>query len=161
MVQGSGFRYGSGFSLFLGFNVQGSGFGSRSRFWFRVQGSGVCGCCTGCKRSGFEGIGWFRFHWSARGVSGIFSTLNPKPKASPIGDDREIGTVLPTKRRQHRTCYALCHKLYPVSAAHISIFLMDSNSTSFQVTTESKVLMDHFESSTDDTLQVYLTQCIN
>ncbi|KAJ1493303.1 hypothetical protein T484DRAFT_1929448, partial [Baffinella frigidus] len=33
--------------------------------------------------------------------------------------------------RQHRTCYALCHLLYPVSAAHTSIFRMDSNSTSY------------------------------
>ncbi|KAJ1480880.1 hypothetical protein T484DRAFT_1955699, partial [Baffinella frigidus] len=32
--------------------------------------------------------------------------------------------------RQRRTCYALCHLLYPVSAAHTSIFRMDSNSNS-------------------------------
>ncbi|KAJ1489239.1 hypothetical protein T484DRAFT_1937605, partial [Baffinella frigidus] len=33
--------------------------------------------------------------------------------------------------RQRRTCYSLCHLLYPVSAAHTSIFRMDSNSTSY------------------------------
>ena len=42
---------------------------------------------------------------------------------------REIGNLLPNNRRQRRTCYALCHILYPVSAAHTSIFRMDSNST--------------------------------
>ena len=44
---------------------------------------------------------------------------------------REIGNLLPNNRRQRRTCYALCHILYPVSAAHRSIFRMDSNSTSY------------------------------
>ena len=43
---------------------------------------------------------------------------------------REIDNLLPNNRRQRRTCYALCHILYPVSAAHTSIFRMDSNSTS-------------------------------
>ena len=43
----------------------------------------------------------------------------------------EIGNLLPNNRRQRRTCYALCHILYPVSAAHTSIFRMDSNSTSY------------------------------
>ena len=43
----------------------------------------------------------------------------------------EIGNLLPNHRRQRRTCYALCHILYPVSAAHTSIFRMDSNSTSY------------------------------
>jgi hypothetical protein len=42
---------------------------------------------------------------------------------------REIGNLLPNNRRQRRKCYALCHILYPVSAAHTSIFRMDSNST--------------------------------
>ena len=41
---------------------------------------------------------------------------------------REIGNLLPNNRRQRRTCYALCHILYPVSAALTSIFRMDSNS---------------------------------
>ena len=45
---------------------------------------------------------------------------------------REIGNLLPNNRRQRRTCYALCHILYPVSAAHTSIFRMDSNSTSYK-----------------------------
>ena len=45
---------------------------------------------------------------------------------------REIGNLLPNNRRQRRTCYALCHILCPVSAAHTSIFRMDSNSTSYQ-----------------------------
>ena len=45
--------------------------------------------------------------------------------------EREIGNLLPNNRRQRRTCYALCHILYPVSAAHKSIFRMDSNSTSY------------------------------
>ena len=44
---------------------------------------------------------------------------------------REIGNLLPNNRRQRRTCYALCHILYPVSAAHTRIFRMDSNSTSY------------------------------
>ena len=38
---------------------------------------------------------------------------------------REIGNLLPNNQRQRRTCYALCHILYPVSAAHTSIFRMD------------------------------------
>ena len=38
---------------------------------------------------------------------------------------------MPNNQRQRRTCYALCHILYPVSAAHTSIFRMDSNSTSY------------------------------
>ena len=48
------------------------------------------------------------------------------------GLHREIGNLLPNNRRQRRTCYALCHILYPVSAAHTSIFRMDSNSTSYR-----------------------------
>ena len=44
---------------------------------------------------------------------------------------REIGNLLPNNRRHRRTCYALCHILYPVSAADTSIFRMDSNSTSY------------------------------
>ena len=45
--------------------------------------------------------------------------------------EREIGNLLPNNQRQRRTCYALCHILYPVSAALASFFRMDSNSTSF------------------------------
>ena len=44
---------------------------------------------------------------------------------------REIGNLLPNIQRQRCTCYALCHILYPVSAALTSIFQMDSNSTSY------------------------------
>ena len=44
---------------------------------------------------------------------------------------REIGNVLPEKLRQRRICYAFCHVLYPVSAAHTSIFRMDSKPTSY------------------------------
>jgi hypothetical protein len=43
---------------------------------------------------------------------------------------------LPNNRRQRRTCYALCHILYPESAAHTSISRMDSNSTSYRVVRE-------------------------
>ena len=31
---------------------------------------------------------------------------------------REIGNLLPNNQRQRRTCYSLCHILYPVSSAH-------------------------------------------
>ena len=34
----------------------------------------------------------------------------------------EIGDLSPKNQRQRRACYALCHILYPVSAAHVSIF---------------------------------------
>ena len=44
---------------------------------------------------------------------------------------REMGNVLSDNLRQRRTCYAVCHILYPVSAARTSIFRMDSNSTSY------------------------------
>ena len=53
------------------------------------------------------------------------------PVPAPATVLREIGNLLPNNRRQRRTCYALCHILYPVSAAHASIFRMDSNSTSY------------------------------
>jgi hypothetical protein len=64
-------------------------------------------------------------------------TLNPRFPGTPRRawhlylTEREIGNLLPNNRRQRRTCYALCHILYPVSAAHTSIFRMDSNSTSY------------------------------
>jgi hypothetical protein len=45
---------------------------------------------------------------------------------------RETGNSLPNNQRQCRTCYTLCHILYPVSAAHTSIFRMDSNSTCYR-----------------------------
>ena len=43
----------------------------------------------------------------------------------------EIGNLLPNIQRQRCRCYALCHILYPVSAALTSIFRMDSHSTSY------------------------------
>ena len=49
----------------------------------------------------------------------------------PLYTGGEIGDLLPNNQRKRRTCYALCHTLYPVSAAHMSIFRMDSNSTSY------------------------------
>ena len=49
---------------------------------------------------------------------------------------RKIGKSLPNNQRQRRTCYELCHILYPVSAAHTSIFRMDSNSTSYRIITQ-------------------------
>ena len=44
---------------------------------------------------------------------------------------REIGDLLPTNQRQGCTCFALCHILCPVSAAHTSISRMDSNFTCY------------------------------
>ena len=45
--------------------------------------------------------------------------------------ERVIGNLLPNIQRQRCTCYALCHILYPVSAALTSIFRMDCDSTSY------------------------------
>ena len=39
---------------------------------------------------------------------------------------RQIVDLLPNSQRQHRTCYVLCHRMFSVSAAHTSIFRMDS-----------------------------------
>ena len=41
---------------------------------------------------------------------------------------REIGNLLPNNQHQRRTWYALCHILYPVSAAHTSIWRVGLNS---------------------------------
>ena len=57
--------------------------------------------------------------------------MGSKESSECHGLPREIGNLLPNNRRQRRTCYALCHILYPVSAAHTSIFRMDSDSTSY------------------------------
>jgi hypothetical protein len=54
------------------------------------------------------------------------------PEPGVVSTMKEIGYLLPNNQRQRRTCYALCHILYPVSAAHTSIFRMDSTSTSHQ-----------------------------
>ena len=35
--------------------------------------------------------------------------------ACEVVKGREIGNLLPNNQRQRRTCYALCHILYPVS----------------------------------------------
>jgi len=75
-------------------------------------------------------------HEGPRVVKGARARAAPLPSRScalprsPPGG-REIGNLLPNNRRQRRTYYALCHILYPVSAAHTSIFRMDSNSTSY------------------------------
>ena len=80
---------------------------------------------------------------------------------------REIGNLLPTNQHQRRTCYALCHILYPVSAAHTSIFRMDSNSTSYPSSSSSALLsMDGIRrplrlKMSDTTLSApYCTRCI-
>ena len=49
------------------------------------------------------------------------------------GFARKIGNLWPNNKHQRRTCYALCHILYPVSAACLSIFRMDSNATSYRI----------------------------
>ena len=46
-------------------------------------------------------------------------------------DCAEVGNLLANNQRQRRTCYALCHILYPVSAALASFFRMGSISISF------------------------------
>ena len=57
---------------------------------------------------------------------------------------REMGDSLPNNQRQRRTCYALCHILHPMSAAHTSILRMDSNSTSyFRVYTGTSIIRKH------------------
>ena len=55
----------------------------------------------------------------------------------------EIGNLLPNNQRQCRPCYALCHILFPVSAAHVNIFRMGSNSTSYPAA-EAGVLASNF-----------------
>ena len=51
--------------------------------------------------------------------------LLPGPRSPAPSPQREIGGLLPNNQRQRHTCYALCHILYLVSAAHMSIFRMD------------------------------------
>ena len=53
--------------------------------------------------------------------------------------ETDIVNLLPGNQRQRRTCYALYHILYPVWAAHMSIFWMDLNSTSYRRCAESNV----------------------
>ena len=83
---------------------------------------------------------WIRICWSS--ITNSLSIPSRRRRASfstspacvsnkfCAHQSREIDNLLPNSRRQRRTCYALCHILYPVSAAHTSIFRMDSNSTS-------------------------------
>ena len=71
---------------------------------------------------------------SSRGYSKLIGQGRTRPHLQER--NREIGNLLPNNRRQRRTCYALFHILYPVSAAHTSIFRMDSNSTSYRKGTE-------------------------
>jgi len=66
------------------------------------------------------------FFVSAPAESGGIRAVQVKPHSL-----REIGNLLPNNQRQRRTCYALCHILYPVSSAHTSFSRMDSNSTSY------------------------------
>jgi len=54
-----------------------------------------------------------------------------KEAKGPTGPSTEIGNLLPNNQRQRRTC----HILYPVPAAHTSIFRMDLNSTSYRPST--------------------------
>ena len=49
-------------------------------------------------------------------------------ESGPSSHSREIGNLLTNNQRQRRTCYTVCHILYPVPAAHMSIVRMDSNS---------------------------------
>ena len=72
--------------------------------------------------------GWINSRFSDVGID-----LTETPHKGSLCEftQKEIGNLLPNNRRQRRTCYALCHILYPVSAAHTSIFRMDSNSTSY------------------------------
>jgi len=58
----------------------------------------------------------------------------------PSVAEREIGNLLPNNQRQRRTSYAVCHILYPVSAALTSFFRMDSISTSFAEREQARVL---------------------
>ena len=48
---------------------------------------------------------------------------------SPSRRSKRFGNLLPYNQRQRRSCNAMYHTPYPVSAAHTSIFRMDSNSS--------------------------------
>ena len=61
----------------------------------------------------------------------VFLTSPPETRGYCLWVLRDIGNLLPNNQRQRRTCYALCHILYPVSATHTGIFRMDSNSNSY------------------------------
>jgi hypothetical protein len=97
--------------------VQGVG----CRRWVKGVGCRVSETGVGCWGSNLKGL--------AEQLGG-----GQRPREGPEVERhlrREMGNLLPNNRRQRRTCYALCHLLYPVSAAQTSIFRMDSNSTSY------------------------------
>ena len=78
--------------------------------------------------------GFGRAAHNRRRVSHLFRPRRrPSGRSFPANPrEKEIGDLLPNNQRQHRTCYALCHILYPVSAAQMRIFQMNSNSSSFR-----------------------------
>ena len=61
----------------------------------------------------------------------MVESIAPPAHLPPEEPEREIANLLPNNQRQCSTCYALCHILYHVSAAHMSIFWMDSDFTSY------------------------------
>ena len=103
----------------------------------------VCLVNHGCKLFQNHGCklllnrGWCRTCGSHEAVDGgdeeQHDEKEPCQRPPQRAASRESGNLLPNNRRQRRTCYALCHILYPVSAAHTSIFQMDSNSTSYPI----------------------------
>jgi len=123
-LKNSGFRVKG-----LGIQVLGAGFtiqGSVVVFEFQVLSFGLW-VKLRCLR------GWRRATRRTRpGGAGPLASLAAPTSWSALSP-AEIGNLLPNNRRQRRTCYALCHILYPVSAAHTSIFRMDSNSTSYEI----------------------------
>ena len=90
----------------------------------------MCGADCGCLAMNYQS------RWSTASLNLPHGTPAPSHPAlrrhsGEAGGAGEIGNLLPNNQRQRRTCYALCHILYPVSAADTSIFRLDSNSTSF------------------------------
>jgi hypothetical protein len=135
-VQGAGFRVQGPGSRVSGLTVRAP---QRRRSWCRMQGAGCRVQGAGC---GVRGAGC-RVQGPGPRVSGL-TVRAPRrtpcrsrcaPRSGPRALSAEMGKLLPNNRRQRRTCYALCHILYPVSAAHTSIFRMDSNSTSYSLCT--------------------------
>ena len=81
-----------------------------------------------CRAYGLSTSDCFREFFEVRCVAclGVNRTFSVSQTCSV---NREIGNLLPNNQRQRRTFYTLCHILYPMSAAHASIFRMASNST--------------------------------
>ena len=73
----------------------------------------------------------FTTHHTARPVCVSLLQVRLVDKIAFFRTLGEIGDLLPNNQRQRRTRYTLCHVLHLVSAAHMSIFQMDSNSTSY------------------------------